>query len=166
MEKYKLQNKHIIIIIINPLTAKVVGAPQMILQPVFSIFSLFCTALWDLANTRPAHSLMLSSQGRQRKRWEDNIMTWTTGSLTCEQMLMHVIAQGGCTDTERESTLKLTLGRKSLDAPGNRICVSSMMVRCCTNWATSHPLFLSGSGLTLELQHWAGVNLPHTACTS
>ena len=28
----------IIIIIINSLTAKVVGAPQMILQPVFSIF--------------------------------------------------------------------------------------------------------------------------------
>ena len=29
---------HIIITIINPLTARVVGAPQMILQPVFSIF--------------------------------------------------------------------------------------------------------------------------------
>ena len=29
---------HIIIIIINPLTARVVGAPLMILQPVFSIF--------------------------------------------------------------------------------------------------------------------------------
>ena len=28
----------IIIIIINPLTARVVGAPRMILQPVFSIF--------------------------------------------------------------------------------------------------------------------------------
>ena len=28
----------IIIVIINPLTARVVGAPQMILQPVFSIF--------------------------------------------------------------------------------------------------------------------------------
>ena len=28
----------IIIIIINPLTARVVGAPQMILQPVISIF--------------------------------------------------------------------------------------------------------------------------------
>ena len=28
----------IIVIIINPLTARVVGAPQMILQPVFSIF--------------------------------------------------------------------------------------------------------------------------------
>ena len=51
----------IIIIIINFLTARVVGAPQMILQPVFSIFSLFSTALWDLANFRPVHSLMLSS---------------------------------------------------------------------------------------------------------
>ena len=29
---------NLIIIIINPLTARVVGAPQMILQPVFSIF--------------------------------------------------------------------------------------------------------------------------------
>ena len=37
----------VIIIIINPLTARVVGAPQMILQPVFSIFSLFSTALWN-----------------------------------------------------------------------------------------------------------------------
>ena len=51
----------IIIIIINPLTARVVWAPQMILQPVFSIFSLFSTALWDLPNSRPVHSLMLSS---------------------------------------------------------------------------------------------------------
>ena len=33
-----LQLITIIIIIINPLTAKVIGAPQMILQPVFSIF--------------------------------------------------------------------------------------------------------------------------------
>ena len=37
-----------IIITTNPLTARVAGAPQMILQPVFSIFSLFSTALWDL----------------------------------------------------------------------------------------------------------------------
>ena len=51
----------IIIIIINPLTARVLGAPQMILQPVFSIFILFSTALWDLPNSRPVHSLMLSS---------------------------------------------------------------------------------------------------------
>ena len=51
----------IIIIIINPLTARVVGAPQMILQPVVSFFSLFSTALWDLPNSMPIHSLMLSS---------------------------------------------------------------------------------------------------------
>ena len=50
-----------IIIIINPLTARFVGAPQMILQPVFSIFLLFSTALWDLTNSRPVHFLMLSS---------------------------------------------------------------------------------------------------------
>ena len=52
----------IIIIIINPLTARVVGAPQVTLQPVFSIFSPFSTALWDLANSRPVRSLMLSSR--------------------------------------------------------------------------------------------------------
>ena len=44
-----------------PLTTRVVGAPQMILQPVSSIFPLFSTALWDLANSRPVHSLMLST---------------------------------------------------------------------------------------------------------
>ena len=51
----------IIIIVIYSLTARVVGAPQMILQPVSSI-SLFSTALWDLTNSRPVHSLMLSSR--------------------------------------------------------------------------------------------------------
>ena len=51
----------IIIIIFCPITARVFGAPQMISQPVSSIFFLFSTALWDLANSRPVHSLMLSS---------------------------------------------------------------------------------------------------------
>ena len=36
--RYPLFVNSCIIIIINPLTARVVGAPQMILQPVFSIF--------------------------------------------------------------------------------------------------------------------------------
>ena len=49
------------IIIIYPLTARVVGAPQMISQPVFLRFSLFSTALWDLLNSKPVHSLKLSS---------------------------------------------------------------------------------------------------------
>ena len=57
------------IIIINPSTVRVIeapqrviGAPQMISQPVSSIFFfLFSTALWDLGNSRPVYSLMLSS---------------------------------------------------------------------------------------------------------
>ena len=60
VRKLLMRNIIIIIIIINPLTARVVGAPQMILQPGFSIFFLFSTALWDLPNSRPVHSLMLS----------------------------------------------------------------------------------------------------------
>ena len=39
-------------------------------------------------------------------------LTWTTGSLSCTQMLMHAIAYGGCTDTERESALKADTGKK------------------------------------------------------
>ena len=50
-----------IITIINLLTARVVGAPRMILQTSFLHFPLFSTALWDLPNSRPVHSLMLSS---------------------------------------------------------------------------------------------------------
>ena len=47
--------------LIYPLTARVVGAPQIISQTVSSIhFSLFSTAPWDLANSRPVHSLTLS----------------------------------------------------------------------------------------------------------
>ena len=47
-------------LIIYSLTARVVGAPHMIPQTVCSIFP-FSSALWDLANSRPVHSLMLSS---------------------------------------------------------------------------------------------------------
>ena len=34
-------------------------------------------------------------------------LTWTTGSLKCAQMLTHAIAHCGCTDTVRESALKV-----------------------------------------------------------
>ena len=39
-------------------------------------------------------------------------LTWTTGYLTCVQMLMHAIVHGGCTDTVRESAQKVDSGRK------------------------------------------------------
>ena len=47
----------IIIIIIYPLTARVGGA-QHDFATSFLHFSLFSTALWDLANSWPVHSLM------------------------------------------------------------------------------------------------------------
>ena len=60
----------------------------------------------------------------------------------------------GCTDTVRESTLKVVSGRKkSLAAPGNRTCVGSVPVRCCTNWATSPRL--CPAVLPQSLMAWA-----------
>ena len=62
-------------------------------------------------------------------------LTRTTGSFPCSQMLMHAIAQGGFTDTVRESALKVDSGRKkkSLAVPGNRTCVSGVPVRRSSN---------------------------------
>ena len=45
-------------------------------------------------------------------------MVWLPEFLTCTQMLMHAIAHGGCTDTVRESALKVDTGKKSLAARG------------------------------------------------
>ena len=39
-------------------------------------------------------------------------LTWTTGSLTCEQMFMRAIAHGGVRARVRESALKADCGRK------------------------------------------------------
>ena len=39
-------------------------------------------------------------------------LTWTTGSLTCAQLLMHAIAQGGVRTHVRESAPKVDSGRK------------------------------------------------------
>ena len=60
----RFSDKHIIIIsiiIISPLTARVVGGTTDDFGTSFLHFSLFSTALWDLPNSRPVHSLMLSS---------------------------------------------------------------------------------------------------------
>ena len=41
-------------------------------------------------------------------------LTWTTGSLTCAQMLMYAIACWGCMDTKREPSLKVVSMKKIL----------------------------------------------------
>ena len=67
-------------------------------------------------------------------------LTWTTGSLTCAQMLMHVIAHRvyGWTHV-RESELKVASGRKSLPAPGNQIASAAWRSDALTKWPTSPP---------------------------
>ena len=64
-------------------------------------------------------------------------LTWTTGSLTCAQVLMHAFAHGAVR-THR----KLTLGEKSLAAPGNRTSVSGVTVWCSANELHPHPLYV------------------------
>ena len=53
-------------------------------------------------------------------------MTRTTGSLSCAHMFMHAIAHGGVRTPKESLHWNLTLGRKSLAAPGNRTCVSGL----------------------------------------
>ena len=73
-------------------------------------------------------------------------LTWTTGSLTRAQMLIHAIAQGvggRGTYTVRESALIIDPERKkekttTLAAPGNRLCVSGVLVRLCTTELYPH----------------------------
>ena len=72
--------------------------------------------LWQSHTTQPtAHT------GRFCVFIIHRTLGWTTGSLTCAQMLMHVITQW-CTDTERESARKVDSGKKSFAAPGNQAC--------------------------------------------
>ena len=57
-------------------------------------------------------------------------LTGTTGSLSCAQMLLHAIAHGGVRTPKWSLHWKLTLGIKSLAAPGDRACVSGVTVPC------------------------------------
>ena len=66
-------------------------------------------------------------------------LTWTTGSLTCTQMLKNANAHGRVRTPWKSLHWKLTLGEKSLAAPENRTCLSGVPVRRSTNWATSPP---------------------------
>ena len=83
-------NNHtnIIIIIINPLTVRVVGAPQMILQPVFSIFP--CSPLPSGTCRTPGLSIpwccfplsALSSSPFHCALQDGFGQTWWTGNMT------------------------------------------------------------------------------------
>ena len=61
--------------------------------------------------------------------------------LTCAEILMHVTAHRGCTNTLKVGTDRWQ-GKKSHATSGSRTCISIVLdfsVRCPSNWATSHP---------------------------
>ena len=90
LSKVPSVNSGVIIIIIYPLTARIAGTLQMISQPVFFFFSvhfsLFPTALWDLPNSSPVHSLMLSSGGI-RELWCRLEYSFFSGFVCCQGRL-------------------------------------------------------------------------------
>ena len=57
------------------------------------------------------HSYHFVQYFRGSKQWYG---CQSLGFLSCAQTLMHAIAHGGCTDTIRESALKLTLEENRL----------------------------------------------------
>ena len=77
-------------------------------------------------------------------------LTWTTGSLTCAQMLMHATAQGGCTDTVREFALKAVPGRKN-PLPHRGIEPASAACRCDTLPTELHPHAKFAGGVRYSL---------------
>ena len=66
-------------------------------------------------------------------------LTWTTGSLTCAQLLIRAIAHGGVQTLYQSLHWKLTLAEKSLAAPRTWAYVSGVPVRRSTNWGKTPP---------------------------
>ena len=117
----------------------------------FSFF-FFTTVLsqwyfpWDIRIAFPGESKLRQSRAAQPTLPAGcfsvsiihRTLTWTTGSLTCAQMLMRAIAHRDIRTHVRESAQKVDSGRKSLATPGNQTCVSGVPFRCSTN--ELHPL--------------------------
>ena len=96
------------IIIINPLTTRVVGAPQMILQPVFSIFpsspmpSGTCwtpglSILWCCLPTSSFVHLVFFPLSLCLARWFwPDLMKWETWSCHCSLCLFTIVRRSSC----------------------------------------------------------------------
>ena len=91
-------------------------------------------------------------------------LTWTTGSLTRAQMLMRALAYRGVRSSNKSLHWKLTLGRKSLAAPGNRTCVSGVTVRCCKRLGDSTTetriAYDNSCGMRVNTWHVISTNVP------
>ena len=67
------------------------------------------------------------------------LLTRTTGSLTCTQMLMHAISHRGVRTHVRESALKVDFARKIRCRTGELTLHQRMPVRRSTNWSSYIP---------------------------
>ena len=107
----------IIIIIINPLTARVVGAPQMILQPVFSIFP--CSPL-------PSKNLSLFS-------------LFSTAHQAMDRPGVRQVPEGGKEQGKMEKTgCKIISGAPTTLAV-NGLMMMIMMIMMMSNATTASP---------------------------
>ena len=114
---------------------KIVKRESVMMMTVYRVRIYPCcnSMLFALERPQSSSGLFLSPTVRARSFCVAMIhrtLTWTTGSLTCAHMFMHAIAHGGVRTPKESLHWKLTLGRKSLAAPGNRTCVSGVTVRC------------------------------------
>ena len=67
-------------------------------------------------------------------------LTWTIGSRTCAQMLMHAIAHGGCTDAHNRVFTESWLWEKNpLPHRGIEPASAAWRSDALTNWAASPP---------------------------
>ena len=96
-------------------------------------------------------------------------LTWTTGSLTCAQMLIHAIEHGGVRTHVRESVLKVESGRKIPSRPGESNCVNGVTVRCSNQLSCiSHPMFLHNKyykGQSVKLLRTCKAYLVRCSCS-
>ena len=81
----------IIIIIINPLTARVVGATQMILQPVFTVDSVH-----DVLVNKKSNAMLvfiLFSTGKQQQQQQQQQQHMYHPSVSVSPKFFHLISQ-------------------------------------------------------------------------
>ena len=105
--------------------------------------------LWEIRVAFPGESQLWQSRATQPRVhagcFSVSIMTihrtltWTSESLMCAQIWMRAIVHGGVQTPFESLHWKLTLGEKSLAAPGNRTCNGGMLIQHFTTWATTPP---------------------------
>ena len=96
---------------------------------------------WEICVAFPGESQLWQSCATQQTVhagcFSVSVIHWTltqsAGSLTCQQMLVNVIAHRNVRTHVQDFALKVESVRKFLATLGNQTCVNSMVVQCFTN---------------------------------